>query len=147
MGNPTKGTPAYVKKLLANKARRAKNRKAAFNKKPQVKTLVKKTLTDVRASCVEQVKAKAIEIKRVMEAKVAIKEEQVLQLKKQLVEEKKANASFKLENDVLKRVAKKEELFWGWVRAHGNPGTIKWLERLRARGPPRSRDAGWGGGQ
>ncbi len=38
-------------------------------------------------------------------------------------------------------------LFWGWVKAHSREGALRWLERFWAKGPKRSPDGCWGGGQ
>jgi hypothetical protein len=47
----------------------------------------------------------------------------------------------------LQRAEKQWTVFWGHLRAQGRPGTVRWLQQLWAKGPPRAPDRCWGGGQ
>ena len=50
-------------------------------------------------------------------------------------------------NKELEKALGRWELFWGWVKAHSNPGALSWLERLWLRCPRRVPDGCWGDGQ
>ena len=170
MGNPVKGTRPYKKKLLESKLSRALVRSVAFSKRPAARALV----FAERAKWVKSMKAMRDDLdaarsqsSRNMRAcgyarsecnaaqhQVAMLGKKVAKLKERMKEDHDSKEDLMRENKALKKANKELEkmldlwkLFWGWVEAHSNPGTLKWLQRLWSRGPRKAPDGCWGGGQ
>ena len=181
MGDPKKGTRAYVDKLRATKLAKAVRRKIALRSKPVVRQIVSETLQRERSKWLglmkqardendsvvcrsnkhmresrkhrrssEHFKSQAQrlqnEVQRLKE-RVMAKEEHANVLKKLLRQERAKSDELVKENRCLEREVGRWTLFWGWVKAHSRPGTLKWLERLWQRGPRRAPDGCWGAGQ
>jgi hypothetical protein len=152
MGNPAPGTKAYDRKLAATQRRKTMQRHTKFLKQPRVK----KAMALVRAKAAEESDALRRRSNCHMvrastaEKKAALLQKQNDDLQAEVTRlRSKVRVRDSLEEDLKHARAQLNRwlLFWGWVKAHSREGTLRWLERLWTKGPKRSPDGCWGGGQ
>ena len=163
MGNPHKGTPAYKRKLKqsrdSKRARTAKRllRRAGVKKKLLESTAWSNAEIDkwrrmsnqhmlAATGCKAQLKTTTAECAS-LHRKLGRANTLALRQSFELKEMQQELHDLRAEQRDNKKELSKWHLYWGWVKAHSRKSNFEWLERLWTKGPPRSKDRGWGGGQ
>ena len=167
MGNPQKGSKQWDVKIKQNRIRKQRISLAKLAKSPRVLRLVRAAR---RAEAVKwdeqqqdlrkQLEAQTLKANKYYRElgslraaagrfiKVLAKRDAEIKRLRALSKDAADNLN-KTNNDLCKvrKELRNWALFWGWVKTNSRPATLAWLQRLWQKGPRRSPDACWGGGQ